>query len=282
LEAKRTPLDYVVYLADEIHRRCMELYNSEAAWRERCSFAEAIRQLHLGKSPEVPAPPAEDPQMVQAQALRHLRQQLALVAGPAVQQAHRSGVGWGDAEVRIDKLLQVCDALESWAKLNPGLGVWWARADGEPDERHMGRILNPPESVAAAGREESDLMEQYLVARTAVRRMALALASTQPAPPSLPQPAAAPLAIRGGQVLIEGSPVELDLTAEAREEALCFLGHVIAQGGGWISGPEIAEAERKQSGRDLRGTRWDRLVKKLPPEIRKHIESDRRKGYRVR
>jgi hypothetical protein len=73
-----------------------------------------------------------------------------------------------------------------------------------------------------------------------------------------------------GRVTLDGRPVPLDLTAEAREQALVFLRRLIAAAGGWLSGPDIE-----------RGVRWDRVRKSLPQRVQDLIQTDRRKGNRL-
>src|SRR5262249_13586541 len=56
------------------------------------------------------------------------------------------------------------------------------------------------------------------------------------------------LRIKGQSVLLDGEPVPLDMTPEGRAKALCFLKHLIKEGGDWISGGDIDRAERDSQG----------------------------------
>jgi hypothetical protein len=91
-----------------------------------------------------------------------------------------------------------------------------------------------------------------------------------------------PIRVQGERVFIGDKEITLNLTTERRREALCLIRHVLSQRGGWITGPDIAIAEKAETGVDLTGTRWDRVFKSFPPSIKKHIESRSRKGYRLR
>jgi len=86
----------------------------------------------------------------------------------------------------------------------------------------------------------------------------------------------AKLQVVANELLFDGQKVPLDLTPEGKADALAFLRQVVGQKGNWISGPDIGKAENKE------GVRFDRVYKKLPDPIRELIESDRRKGYRLR
>jgi hypothetical protein len=89
------------------------------------------------------------------------------------------------------------------------------------------------------------------------------------------------LQLVGGRVLLDGNEVPLGLTAERRADALCYLGHLI-RAGDWISGSEVDAAETKRGGESLAGTRWDRLRDVLPEDIQDLIETNRKKGTRLR
>jgi len=89
------------------------------------------------------------------------------------------------------------------------------------------------------------------------------------------------IVVRGSAVFVDGHEVPLDFTKEKLVDALCFIRHVVAMKGIWISGPEIADAEKKENKRDLENVRWDRVFNALPEQIKVHIESNRRKGYRL-
>src|SRR5262249_52892647 len=90
------------------------------------------------------------------------------------------------------------------------------------------------------------------------------------------RPMKCPIRIEGNQVYVNGKLVPLDVTEEKRKEVLGFLRQLIEQRGGWISSTEIDKNEK------LMGTRIDRIRKLLPPEINAFVESNRRKGYRIR
>ena len=89
------------------------------------------------------------------------------------------------------------------------------------------------------------------------------------------------LRVRGQSLLLDGEPVPIDLTAEARAVTLCYLGHLIRAQGEWVSGSEIDLAEKQQPNEGLAGHRWDRIRKRLPDALRSLIETNRRKGYRL-
>jgi hypothetical protein len=70
--------------------------------------------------------------------------------------------------------------------------------------------------------------------------------------------------------------VPLGCTAERALDVLAFLGELLKRRGGWISGPDIGKATRKE------GVRFDRIFKTLPAPIKSQIESHHRKGYRIK
>jgi hypothetical protein len=78
------------------------------------------------------------------------------------------------------------------------------------------------------------------------------------------------LELRDGAVYLDGEPVPLDLTAEARAEALRYLAALLSAPRTWVTGPDIEK-----------GIRWDRVRKRLPPVLLGLIETDRRKGNRL-
>lgn len=84
------------------------------------------------------------------------------------------------------------------------------------------------------------------------------------------------LKIRGKLVFVRGMRTPLDLTPERTDEALAFLGRLCSEPGNWMSGPDIAKATNRES------TRFDLVYKALPAGIKSLIESNRRKGYRLR
>jgi hypothetical protein len=84
------------------------------------------------------------------------------------------------------------------------------------------------------------------------------------------------LSIEGSTVLVNGRHISLNLTAERTEDALAFLGELLKEPGSWKSSPEIGKATSKE------GVRFDRVFKELPDTIKSQVQSNRRKGYRVR
>lgn len=87
--------------------------------------------------------------------------------------------------------------------------------------------------------------------------------------------------IAGRKILLDDEPVPLDLTADRREVLLCYLGHLVRMQGDWISGPEI-DADERRKPRGLVRERWDRVRKNLPESLQQLIETNRRKGYRLK
>jgi hypothetical protein len=104
------------------------------------------------------------------------------------------------------------------------------------------------------------------------------LAAVAPITPRRRSRPARKLAVKNGEVLLDGEPVPLDFTPEKKEDAMAFFRQVIGQRGGWISGPEIGLNEGRE------GARFDRVYhhKNMPPQVKALIVSDRRKGYRLR
>jgi hypothetical protein len=80
----------------------------------------------------------------------------------------------------------------------------------------------------------------------------------------------------GKAVYIRGRLVPLGLTPERTEDTLAFLGELLKEPGNWKSSPDIGKATQRE------GVRFDRIFKSLPSAIKSELESDRRKGYRVR
>ena len=85
-----------------------------------------------------------------------------------------------------------------------------------------------------------------------------------------------------GKILLDGARVTLDQTDESIKLTLCFLEHVLDADGDWRSSGDINRIERRKPNQGFSGTRWDRVFKKLPSSISSLIESNRRKGYRLR
>jgi hypothetical protein len=88
------------------------------------------------------------------------------------------------------------------------------------------------------------------------------------------------LRIEGEQVLLDGRQVPLEMTPEARNKALVYLGYLVKAAGDWVSGGDIDRAEQERPG-GLHGTRWDRVRRQLPEPIRALIHTNRRKGSRL-
>jgi hypothetical protein len=84
------------------------------------------------------------------------------------------------------------------------------------------------------------------------------------------------LCIKGKTVYVRDNPVPLDFTPERTCYALAFLGELLKEPGNWKSSPDIGKATKNE------GVRFDRIYKNLPDPIKSEIDSDRRKGYRVR
>jgi hypothetical protein len=82
-------------------------------------------------------------------------------------------------------------------------------------------------------------------------------------------------------VSLDGAAVNLDLTPDARNVALCYLGHLVRMRGDWISGPEIDAAERQKPGEGLAGQRWERVKRRLPQCLASLVQASPRKGYRL-
>jgi hypothetical protein len=98
-------------------------------------------------------------------------------------------------------------------------------------------------------------------------------------PPS--PPADARLQIEGLTVRLDGRPVPLNMTEEARNAALCLLCHLLAAAGNWRSGRELDNMEQAGPCREHIEVRWDRVRKQLPACLLELVESNRRKGYRL-
>lgn len=84
------------------------------------------------------------------------------------------------------------------------------------------------------------------------------------------------LQIKRKTVYLDGEPVPLGLTCEGAEEALDFLRELIKDPGDWKSGTDIGKATMREN------VRFDRVLKRLPEVIKALIETDRRKGNRLR
>ncbi len=104
----------------------------------------------------------------------------------------------------------------------------------------------------------------------------------QSSPPAVAaDPPVCRLRIEGEKVFLDGQAVTLDMGPETRGAALCMLGHLLAAGGEWVSGPELNAKEVEGSCREHDGARWDRARNALPEALRDLVESGRGKGYRL-
>jgi len=91
------------------------------------------------------------------------------------------------------------------------------------------------------------------------------------------RPAAPPalrIRVAGSTVFLDDQLVPLDMTNEARDLIVEYLSRLIADPGCWVSSGDMGAGHR--------GQRWDRLFPKLPPVLRNLIETDRRKGRRLK
>lgn len=84
------------------------------------------------------------------------------------------------------------------------------------------------------------------------------------------------LRIEGRNVYVDNQQVALDMTPERLDDALAFLGVLLSEPGNWFSSSDIGRQTKKE------GTRFDRVKKSLPLPIQNHIQTNRRKGYRIR
>jgi hypothetical protein len=110
-----------------------------------------------------------------------------------------------------------------------------------------------------------------------IRRFMKACSPADQAPaPRIPEP---PIAIQESRVLVNGQFVPLNLTTERLFDALHFLRQLIASCGQWVTGPDISKACPERYDNRFR---WDRVQQALPPAITQHIETDRRKGKRLK
>jgi len=89
-----------------------------------------------------------------------------------------------------------------------------------------------------------------------------------------------PLEIRDKIIYANGKEVSLGMTTDRGADAITFLQVLIAARGNWVSSADIDEHQASKA----MGTpevRWYRIYGDLPSEIKKHIESRKRKGYRI-
>jgi hypothetical protein len=84
------------------------------------------------------------------------------------------------------------------------------------------------------------------------------------------------LRVQDRTVYLDGRAVPLDFTPERTDDALAFLGELLKQPGNWMSSADIGKATHRE------GLRFDRVFRDLPTAIKSQLESNRRKGYRVR
>lgn len=92
-----------------------------------------------------------------------------------------------------------------------------------------------------------------------------------PTPRELPK-----LKIEGGQLFVNGEPVQLPSSADKRDALLGFLGQLMKSPGEWRTSTEIGRTTKRK------GTRFDLLRNSLPPLVRSLIEARKRKGFRLR
>lgn len=87
------------------------------------------------------------------------------------------------------------------------------------------------------------------------------------------------LRISGGQLLLDGRPVRMDVSAPTRDKVVTFLAHLLRQPGQFVSGGDVNRAEAQEAA-GYTDERWDRVAKAVPAEVRALIESSTR-GYRL-
>jgi hypothetical protein len=92
------------------------------------------------------------------------------------------------------------------------------------------------------------------------------------APP--PGPPALRLEVRDGAAYLDGRRIDAEMTPEARQKALVYLGALIAAAGAYVSGGDL---ERQMGRRGERG-HWYRVRQSLPADVQALILTDRRKG----
>jgi hypothetical protein len=101
-------------------------------------------------------------------------------------------------------------------------------------------------------------------------------AEQQSVPTIVPPAEIGKLRIEGKVIYVRDRAVSLDFTPERTEDALAFLGVLLEDPGNWKSSSDIGRATKRE------GVRFDRIYKYLPNAIKSEIESNRRKGYRIR
>jgi hypothetical protein len=97
-----------------------------------------------------------------------------------------------------------------------------------------------------------------------------------------PEPVKERLEIQGSTVKLDGQTVPLNLTSRSRAAVICLLTHLLAARGDWRSQSELYQMEGAVPCRDHVGIRWYRIVALLPATLRALIETNRRKGNRLR
>jgi hypothetical protein len=90
------------------------------------------------------------------------------------------------------------------------------------------------------------------------------------------------LQIQGSTVKLDGRTVTLDLARESRDAAICLLTHLLAAQGDWRSGRELDDMEEAGPCGGHVGIRWYRIRALLPETLSALIETNRRKGNRLR
>jgi hypothetical protein len=96
-----------------------------------------------------------------------------------------------------------------------------------------------------------------------------------------PAPRKSRLQVRGSTVILDGRAVPLNLAGASRDAVLCLLTHLLAAQGDWRSQTELDRMEDAGPCQRHVGTRWYRIVEKLPKPLRAVVETNRRKGNRL-
>ncbi|OAI41452.1 hypothetical protein AYO40_03075 [Planctomycetaceae bacterium SCGC AG-212-D15] len=213
------------------------------------------------------------------------------------------GLGWFGSEMTMGLAQQMLDFLHLLEHRGLTKGCYYPKG-GTPEKAEAALCLHDlemeiqdgarwiykladPENWTEDIRENSgfgmsrerfaDMLEataEYLRLAVASEPTSSSLDPIKNRPPQTPD---SRLTIDGNNVFLDGRMVCLDMTAEKRAEALCFL-QCLLDARGWMSSSDVESTER---GEKYKGTRWDRLRKSLPEEIQALIISDRRKGYRL-
>jgi hypothetical protein len=169
---------------------------------------------------------------------------------------------------------------KAWPQLRVLLKSWHRPAEGKIGPAIL---LETQEGVEVYGPVKppnlSDLRRLQAQVELEFARVLHEAASVPPTPAlgetpaKLPRPA---LEIKDGMVYRNGNAVALGMTNYRAGLAVTFLRELLKEPGNWKSSRDIALATKTE------GTRYDRIYKDLPIAIKSYIESNRRKGYRVR